>query len=317
MTAQDLRHLELGASLYVPATRDDLVGIANRRKLPGLRSVIFCTEDAVRTDDVDKALRNLEAALPRMEAAPGLLRFVRVRNTHVMGRVLQMPGVSRLDGFVLPKITAQNLSRYLDQMSGHDKGFVVMPTLETAEAFDAVEMRRLRDLMSESAVRPRILSLRIGGNDLFGLLGVRRSPHRTIYETAVGHTIAMLASTFRPHGFNLTAPVFEAMDRPDVLAREVVQDLDHGLFGKTAIHPEQAGVIESLYAVRPEDLEMAAAIVDPDAPAVFRMHGTMCEPATHRRAAAATLARASLYGVSSDVPTCEDDLAPRGPRLVA
>ena len=31
------RFLQLGASLYVPATRDDLLVIANRRKFPALR----------------------------------------------------------------------------------------------------------------------------------------------------------------------------------------------------------------------------------------------------------------------------------------
>lgn len=293
-------YLRLGASLYVPATRDDLVEIGNREKHAGQRSVIFCTEDAVRTDDVDFALRNLAAALPRLRPAPGLMRFVRVRNPHVMGRVLQMPGVTALDGFVLPKITAANLGSYLDQISGHDHHFAVMPTLETAEVFDAAEMRALRNAMSAPSAKHRILSLRIGGNDLFNLLGIRRPAGRTIYETAVGHTVSMLASTFKPHGFNLTGAVCEAMGRPDVLAREVEQDLDHGLFGKTAIHPEQTAVIESFYAVAAEDEEMATAILRPDAPAVFRMHGTMCEPATHRRWAHSTLARLEVYGPAGD-----------------
>ena len=317
MEAQDNRYLRLGASLYVPATRGDLVEIANREKLKGVRSVIFCTEDAVLTDDVSTALDVLENALPQMQASPGLLRFIRVRNPHVMGRVLQMRGISKIDGFVLPKITAANLGTYLDQISGHDSPFVVMPTLETAEVFDAVEMRRLREYMSDSAVRPRILALRIGGNDLFNLLGVRRPPSRTIYETVIGHTIAMLVSIFKPHGFNLTAPVCEVIDCLQVLGREVIQDLDHGLFGKTAIHPVQAQMIESLYAVRHEDVEMAREILRPDAPAVFKMYGTMCEPATHRRAAQAILERAILYGIIAGLPLHEADFdMGGGPRLV-
>ncbi|MDG5496032.1 HpcH/HpaI aldolase/citrate lyase family protein [Niveispirillum sp. BGYR6] len=316
MEVQDNRYLHLGASLYVPATRGDLVEIGNREKHKGLRSVIFCTEDAVLTDDVSQALDILENALPLMQASPGLLRFIRVRNPHVMGRVLQMRGISKIDGFVLPKITTANLGNYLDQISGHDSPFVVMPTLETAEVFDAVEMRRLREYMSDSAVRPRILALRIGGNDLFNLLGVRRPPSRTIYETVIGHTIAMLVSTFKPHGFNLTAPVCEAIDCLKVLEREVVQDLDHGLFGKTAIHPQQAKMIESLYAVRNEDVDMAREILRSDAPAVFKMHGTMCEPATHRKAAQTLLERAALYGVTVGLSVHEGEFdIGAGPRL--
>jgi hypothetical protein len=37
-----------------------------------------------------------------------------------------------------------------------------------------------------------------------------------------------------------------------------------------------------MYAVEREDLEMQAMLA-PGAPAVFRMHGVMCEEATHRR----------------------------------
>jgi hypothetical protein len=37
----------LGGSLYVPATHRDVLNIANGLKWPELRSVIFCTEDAI------------------------------------------------------------------------------------------------------------------------------------------------------------------------------------------------------------------------------------------------------------------------------
>src|SRR5438034_1642323 len=102
------RFLQLGASLYVPATRGDLLPIANRRKYPFLRSVIFCTEDAVRADGLRRALDNLQALLRQMELNQ-LLRFVRVRNPLVLHALLQMEGVERLSGFVLPKVTRHNL----------------------------------------------------------------------------------------------------------------------------------------------------------------------------------------------------------------
>jgi citrate lyase beta subunit len=103
--------------------------------------------------------------------------------------------------------------------------------------------------------------------------------------------------TFRPHGFNLSGPVFEYLERSDVLAREVRQDLAHGLFGKTAIHPEQVPVIERQYWVSAQDLDAAEKILAAGAPPVFRLHGAMCEPATHQTWARLILARARLYGV--------------------
>ena len=42
-----MRYEELGASLYVPATRGDLAAILTGRRFDGLRSLILCTEDAV------------------------------------------------------------------------------------------------------------------------------------------------------------------------------------------------------------------------------------------------------------------------------
>lgn len=288
--------LELGASLYVPATRRDLLAIANGSRHPELRSVIFCTEDSIRADELELALERLAAVLPRFAPRPRTRRFIRVRGIDVLRRILSMEGVERVDGFVLPKVTRHTLPAYLAPLEG--TRFLVMPTLETAEAFDQAEMRHLQRLVSAETIRPRILALRIGGNDLLNLLGVRRAPRRTIYDTAVGHTIAMLAGTFLPHGLSLTAPVFEGLAHAEVLLEEVERDLAHGLFGKTAVHPKQVSLIESAYAVSPEELEMAERVLADGAPAVFQMYDTMCEEATHARWAVMIRARAELYGLT-------------------
>jgi citrate lyase beta subunit len=294
-----VKHLHLGASLYVPATRDDLLALGNGRKYPRLRSLIFCTEDGIRPDELDLALRRLGEALPRLERTP-MLRFIRVRSPRVMEQVLALPGIGSVDGFVLPKTTRRSLRAYLSLLGPGDP-FLLMPTLETAEAFDAREMAAFRDLVSESAVRARVLALRIGGNDLLHLLGVRRSPRRMIYDTALGPVLSMLATTFLPHGFALTAPVFEGLAHTEVLQAEVRKDVEHGLLGKTAVHPDQIAHIEAMYAVEREDLDMAQAMLAPGAPAVFRMHGVMCEEATHRRWAHTICARAEIFGVTDEV----------------
>jgi citrate lyase beta subunit len=293
--------LELGASLYVPATRPDLFEIGSGLRWGHLRSIIYCTEDAVRPDCVDLALANLSAVVARLTPGVGPLRFIRVRNPQILAFLLAAPGIHNVDGFVLPKATRHNLPAYLALLAGHES-FWIMPTLETAEVFDAREMRALRRQLCAESVRPRVLSLRIGGNDLLYLLGARRSCRRTIYETAVGPWIARLAGTFRPQGFNLTAPVFEGLEHPDVLREEVERDLEHGLFGKTAVHPGQVRTIESGYAVSAEDLAMAESVLADEAPAVFRMHGTMCEKTTHATWARRILERASLYGVAGEAP---------------
>jgi len=279
----------------MPATRGDLVDHANGEKLPFLRSMIFCTEDAVRLDQLDEALQNLRAALPLFRPTKAL-RFIRVRNPQVMGEVLRMPGIKNVDGFVLPKATRKNIGRYLELLSKND-GFLLMPTLEDADVFVPSEMVKFRNLLLKASVRGRVLSLRIGGSDLLHQLGVRRSPRRSVYDTALGGAIAMLSGIFIPHGFNLSAPVFEGLAFAKVLAQEVERDLLHGLFGKTAVHPDQIAQIEKAYRVEAKDFEMATLMLEQSAPAVFRMHDTMCEAATHRHWARAILDRARIYGI--------------------
>lgn len=291
-----MRHLRLGASLYVPATRADLLRLGGG----SLRSVIYCTEDAVADPDLDSALANLRQALPLLPAA-GPLRFIRPRNPLVLESLLAMPGIENIDGFVLPKVTCRTLPRYLGALAG-DSRFDLMPTIETEEAFDAREMRRLRSLLLGSAAYPRILTLRVGGNDLMRTLGIRRPRHGTIYETALGPLMAQIVATFRPAGFNLTAPVFEGLADEGLLRAEVERDLAYGFFGKAAVHPDQIPVIEVGYAVHRQDLTMAKELLESDAPAVFRMYDTMCEVATHSGWAETIVARAAVYGVVKAEP---------------
>ena len=64
---------QLGACLYVPATHPQLVAIARGDKLPGVRSLIYCTEDSVAARDLPQALANLAAALAARRMSPSTL----------------------------------------------------------------------------------------------------------------------------------------------------------------------------------------------------------------------------------------------------
>ncbi len=285
----------LGATLYVPATHKDLLQIADGELLGELRSVIFCTEDAVADRELSYSLFNLSLVLQQMIERPGTDRFVRVRNPDVMQRVLEMPGAEKLTGFVLPKTTRHNFEAYFKQV--RKTGFMLMPTLETAEVFDEAEMKLFRQCLEQPGVRDHILALRIGGNDLLALLGIRRPRNMTIYRTPLGPVISRLVTTFRPYGFALTSPVFEHLDNPALLAQEMEEDLAHGMVGKTAIHPSQVALIEQHYRVPSTDIEVAMRIMDADSPAVFKMHDSMCEVATHRTWAHRVVEQAKVFGI--------------------
>lgn len=290
-------HKSIGASLYVPANHKDLGRIANGDKLSQARSLIFCTEDAIADRELSWSLFNLSVVLANMRSDVAVERFVRVRNPDVLARVLAMPGADKLSGFVLPKVTRHNFDSYFRLV--RDTRHVLMPTLETAEVFSDSEMQQLRAVFDAPGVRQRILCLRIGGNDLLALLGLRRPRGMTIYRTPLGPVIARLVTTFRPWGFALTAPVFEYLDLPELLDQEVLEDLAYGMIGKTAIHPTQIGPIEQHYQVRPQDLAVARAILDEASPAVFRMDDAMCEVATHRAWAERLVEQSHRFGSRS------------------
>lgn len=294
----------LGATLYMPATRDDLLGVVFGEKLEGLRSVVVCLEDAVSECDIDCALHNLNLLLlaidmrgGRPESGP--LIFVRPRNSDMAAMLAQWPMMKHIDGFVMPKLTLKNLRVWDEAVRGTE--LFLMPTLETKEVFDPSSMVDLRDALLET-VKERIIALRIGGNDLMGCLGLRRNPATTLYQTPMGYVVPMLAGVMGSAGFALTAPVFEQLHTPDLLADELALDMSHGLVGKTAIHPTQVAIIHRALQVCIDDLNSARAILSESAPAVFQFNGAMCEPATHLKWAQNMVERARWHGVRQEKP---------------
>jgi citrate lyase beta subunit len=285
----------LGATLYMPATRSDLPEIVQGRKLAGLKSMVICLEDAISERELPHALENLRCLLRDLPPrAGGPLLFVRPRQADMAARIADWPLSRRLDGLVLPKIQLGCLRRWQRALDGSH--LLLMPTLETREVFDPYAVTELRDAIGET-LGERVLALRIGGNDLLGCLGLRRSRVHTLYQGPLGQVIGMLAGIMGSAGYALTAPVLERLDDADLLHRELQLDIEHGLVGKTAIHPGQVAIIHQAFSVDQQELAAARAILQEDAPAVFRFAGAMCEPATHRRWAEAIQQRAEIFGI--------------------
>lgn len=295
-----MKYLEFGASLYLPATRSDLVPIGKGEKIAGLRSVIFCTEDAIREDEVPFALDNLQTAL-RAFAVGGVsatapVRFFRPRTPQILQTVLRMKGVETLRGFVLPKFTLSTLESWFRILSEHPQ-FLCMPILETEDVFDAMSMRKLRDALLASPQREQVAVLRVGGLDLLHLLGIRRQCSKTIYDTALQYSLQQLSSIFIPKQFVLSAPAFECIGYDDILQKEIEMDMLNGYYLKSIIHPDQIPAVENAYKVRKKDFEVAQALLNPHASAVFRLDDRMCEKNTHSNWARCIVRLAEIYGL--------------------
>lgn len=294
----------LGATLYMPATRLDIADAVLHGKIPGLRSLVICLEDAVSEGDIPQALQNLKQLLQLLNAAKinsgnsdWPLVFIRPRHP-VMGKwLVENLELDAIDGFVLPKFTLSSLPVWWNIMA--DTHLCLMPTLETEEVFDVVQMRELATTLLSHPCHERIIALRIGGNDLMNVVSLRRPRNLTLYDSPMGYVIKMLVSVFAPRDFALTAPVCEHIDDHAVMSRELSLDMAHGLVGKTAIHPGQIDVIEQALMVSPGEHSDALRILN-STQAVFKSQGAMCEPATHRRWAAGILKRAQVYGLTSE-----------------
>ena len=300
--------VELGATLYIPVQHPRLAEVLAGAN-PDLRSVVICLEDSLHETEVGAAQEVFRATLRTLEtAAPRLIAYARPRGPQMLEWMLAQPGVERLAGFVLPKITTANLAEWLARMDGPSHG--IMPTIESTEAFDRAAMVQMARALAP--VRERVHAVRIGGNDILNQLGVRRSRHRTAYDTPLGLAIATMASVFLPEGLALSAPVFEHYALTDVLREEVARDIEHGLLTKTAIHPSQVPVIHDVLRPAPGEVEEARAILAAEARAVFGHGGSMLEPTTPARGALGVLDRARVHARRPAAPR-----RPQAPTRVA
>lgn len=300
--------VELGATLYIPVQHPRLAEVLAGAN-PDLRSVVICLEDSLHETEVGAAQEVFCAILRMLAVAPPkLIAYARPRGTEMLEWMLAQPGIERLAGFVLPKITTTNLADWLARLDSPQHG--IMPTIESTEAFDRAAMVQMARALAPLA--ERVHAVRIGGNDILNTLGVRRSRERTAYDTPLGLAIATMASVFLPEGLALSAPVFEHYALTDVLREEVARDIEHGLLTKTAIHPSQVPIIHDVLRPGPAEVEEARAILAAEAQAVFGHGGSMLEPTTHARWAQGVLDRARVHARRPAAPR-----RPQAPTRVA
>lgn len=304
---------QLGASLYMPATRQDIWQVIKRDKLPTINSIIICVEDAVSHDDVELALQRLQELLNtwaahinsindpstpqnnKQEQPTRPLVFVRPRNPMMLQKLAHYKHIELLDGFVMPKVDMCSLSNWRMACQNLSTDQLLMPTLETAALFNPHHNQELAIGFKEAFSQP-VFALRIGGNDLFAALRLRRPKNSIVYDTPIGTLAYQLLGCFVPHGFYLTAPVFEYLDQPTLFMQELTRDVSLGLVGKTVIHPNQIALVQQAYCVPASTLDEAQAILHSEAKAVFKYNNTMLEPATHRAWATEIINRAKVFG---------------------
>ena len=222
--------LSLGATLYSPGTRPGLAADARRVATVGTTSHVWCLEDAIPHDAVERALANVISQLGALEphGGPLPLLFVRVRTPEQIRQIGEGGTADRLTGFVLPKFSAHRESEeWFDALrvaSEHaGRKLYALPVLEHSD-LAWIETRRthllgVRALLD--AHRGQVLSVRVGGTDLCGLFGLRRDRETTIWDVAVvREMLSDVLNVFARGGdYAVSGPVWEHFSGSDRLLR--------------------------------------------------------------------------------------------------
>ena len=220
----------LGATIYIPGIRKDLVGDVKKMAAKGATSVVLCLEDSIPDDQVSFAQENIKSALRslgEMEDRSKLpLIFVRVRTPEHFLEVAQENEFTLhvLTGFVFPKFEdlSQAATRYSENFhqvqqnhiaKGHSPLYF-MPVMESPvmvfrETRDEVLMGIRKVLDSH---HDNVLAVRLGTTDISSPFALRRSRDLTIYNVhVVASAIADVVNYFgrADGGYVITGSVWE------------------------------------------------------------------------------------------------------------
>ncbi|MFW5793538.1 MAG: HpcH/HpaI aldolase/citrate lyase family protein [Bacteroidota bacterium] len=189
----------LGATLYMPGTKDILNKILNK-SLSDITSIVMCFEDAIQESDLPQAEDNVKYHLNKiadaiekseLEVDEIPLIFLRIRDINHFRNFadeLTTREINVLTGFVFPKFYSSNATQYLQLLDSlcakHDAVLYGMPILE-GKTIAYQETRKDELLFLKKILDPykeRLLNIRVGGTDFSALFGVRRGINYSIYD---------------------------------------------------------------------------------------------------------------------------------------
>ena len=227
-SGRDLLQYCLGATMYMPGTKDFARAIVEKR-YPGLTSMVMCFEDACKEEDVPTAEQNCIHVLEtlKQEVEAGILRyedipliFFRVRNVEQFkhfATLLKPEHIKYITGFNFPKFNSLNAAAYMDHLVDLNRQFgeiiYGMPIIEDARV--AYKESRLDELIAIKRVldqnKELVLNIRVGGTDFSSCFGVRRGINYTIYDImTVSNCLMDILNVFtRNNDYTVSGPVWE------------------------------------------------------------------------------------------------------------
>jgi citrate lyase beta subunit len=313
----------LGACLYMPATRENLLKDILSSKGMGANTITLCIEDSVSSSQVVQAesniinlFKNIDILLKNnasfIHSLP--LIFIRVRNINQFEMLLNKSSLMGLCGFIFPKFDVTLGEKYFSVLKKYNRSnkriLYGMPILESpciihkeTRIEELIRIKHIIDYYKEY-----VLNIRIGGTDFSGLYSLRRGKDFTVYDLAVvKDCISDIINIFKRDDYVISAVVYEYYNKVldfdnNVLIKETLLDRTNGLIGKTVIHPTQVNIVNSLMVVSKEDYVDACNILDSSLDGVIKSHysNKMNEIKPHEKWAKEILLKSKIMGVFED-----------------
>jgi len=240
-TERELLQYCLGATLYMPGTKD-IVGKILNKNMPELTSMVMCFEDAIQEKDLSAAETNVIQHLDKLAESLNTgdithddipLTFIRVRNPEQFKSFAAKLSPSQAEvlcGFVFPKFYSSNGHEYfrcLESLNNKlDVSLYGMPILEgrtiALKETRASELDMIKNILT--AYKDIVLNIRVGATDFSSIFGVRRGINYSIYDIlTVRDCLSDILNYFAREGDGcvISAPVWEYF-----LAYKK-EDLDH------------------------------------------------------------------------------------------
>ncbi|TCO74409.1 HpcH/HpaI aldolase/citrate lyase family protein [Marinisporobacter balticus] len=232
---KELLSYAMGATLYMPATRENIAQDLIKNKHVEMRSMVICLEDAIGDQDVKEAenrvckhFKELSLAIKNGETKKEDLPliFLRVRNKEQMMHIADKIGenIFLLTGFTFPKFSWRNGEAFFESLKKINKisgkHLYGMPILETADIiYHETRIKSLNSIRNILDINyENVLNVRVGATDFSSLFGLRRDYDMTIYDIAViRDCIADILNYFTriDKNYVVSAPVWEYFSSGD------------------------------------------------------------------------------------------------------
>ena len=228
-TDKDVLAYALGATLYMPATKESIAKDVIAKKFNELTSMVIDLEDAVGDNQLQQAedmlFEHIKAIYKAMENQRLTIEelpliFIRVRDPEQMKRITTLIGnyQSVLTGYVFPKFSYETGCEYLKvlEKNNNDRDIMLygMPILESSEIiYKETRMNTLLQIKELlDSYKKYILNVRVGATDFCGLFGIRRKVDTTIYDVSViRDCLTDIINVFnrQEDGYVISGPVWE------------------------------------------------------------------------------------------------------------